>query len=127
MVLVVGASPVIRDRYAECHQRNSEHVARTARNSNKLRPGDGIGLLATYAIIVILLPILPPGWAMSPPYHVIVADDDDGVRAFIARVVVRTYPAVTLSAVRDGLDALLLFDQRGADLLITNNDMPRLN
>jgi DNA-binding response OmpR family regulator len=64
---------------------------------------------------------------MPPPYHVIIADDDDGVRGIIARVVVRTYPAVSISALRDGQDALDLYDQRGADLLITNNDMPRVN
>ena len=64
---------------------------------------------------------------MRPPYHIIIADDEDGIRAIAARVVVRLYPNVTLSAVRDGADALIAFGQRGADLLITNNDMPHLN
>jgi CheY-like chemotaxis protein len=56
--------------------------------------------------------------------HVIIADDDDGVRGLIARVVARTYAAVTISAVTNGLDALRIYDQRSADLLITNHDMP---
>jgi CheY-like chemotaxis protein len=64
---------------------------------------------------------------MPPTYHIIIADDNDGVRAVIARVVVRSYPSVHISATRDGQDALDLYDQRGADLLITNNDMPRLS
>lgn len=64
---------------------------------------------------------------MRPPYHIIIADDDDGIRAVVARVVVRLYANVYVSAVRDGADALMVYGQRGADLVITNNDMPHLN
>jgi CheY-like chemotaxis protein len=64
---------------------------------------------------------------MTPAYHVIIADDDDDIRAVIARVVVRAYSSVTISAVSDGLDALLVYDQRSADLVITNNGMPVLS
>jgi CheY-like chemotaxis protein len=64
---------------------------------------------------------------MTPAYHVIIADDDDSIRAVIARVVVRAYSSVTISAVSDGLDALLIYEQRGADLVITNNGMPVLS
>jgi CheY-like chemotaxis protein len=64
---------------------------------------------------------------MTPAYHVIIADDDDGIRAFIARVVVHTYPSVTISAVSDGLAALLIYEQGGAELVITNNAMPVLS
>jgi CheY-like chemotaxis protein len=63
---------------------------------------------------------------MSSTLYVIIADDDDSIRGLIARVVARTYPAVTMSVVTNGLDALLIYDQQGADLLITNNDMPGL-
>jgi CheY-like chemotaxis protein len=59
--------------------------------------------------------------------HVIIAEDDAGIGAIIARVVARTYPAVSISTLTNGLDALLLYDQRGADLLITNHDMPGLS
>jgi len=58
-----------------------------------------------------------------PTDHILIAADDDTVRAVVARVVVRTYPSVTITAVRDGAEALLVYRQRGANLLITNNDM----
>lgn len=64
---------------------------------------------------------------MSLSYHVIIADDDASVRAIIARVVVGMYPGATISAVPNGLDALLVYDQRGADLLITNHNMPGMS
>jgi CheY-like chemotaxis protein len=64
---------------------------------------------------------------MALSRHVIIAEDDAGIQAIIARVVVRTYPMVSVSALANGLDALLLYDQRGADLLITNHDMPGLS
>jgi CheY-like chemotaxis protein len=63
----------------------------------------------------------------TTPYHVIVADDQPEMRGLLALVVGRTYPAVTISAVADGLDALQLFDQAGADLILSNHDMPRLD
>ena len=64
---------------------------------------------------------------MPAAYHVIIADDDTAIRSLIARVVVRTYPLVMISAVSDGLDALLLYQQGGADLVITNHQMPVLS
>lgn len=60
-------------------------------------------------------------------YHIIIADDTDSIRGIVARVVARMYPAVRISAVTDGQDALDIFQSEGADLLITNNDMPRLD
>jgi two-component system response regulator MprA len=62
-----------------------------------------------------------------PARHIIIADDNDGVRAYLARVVVRTYPSLHLVAVKDGAEALLAFGQRPADLLITNTQMPILS
>ena len=64
---------------------------------------------------------------MLSTFHVIIADDDDAVRGLIARVVARTYAAVTISAVTNGLDALRIYDQSSADLLITNQDMPGIS
>lgn len=60
---------------------------------------------------------------MTLPLHIIVADDTDSVRGLIVRVVARTYPSVRISAVADGQDALAVFDNEGADLIITNNAM----
>src|SRR5436190_10923431 len=59
--------------------------------------------------------------------HVIIAEDDESIRVLIARVVRHTYPLVTITAVTNGIEALLVYDQQGADLLITNQDMPGLS
>jgi two-component system response regulator YesN len=64
---------------------------------------------------------------MSAAYHVIIADDDAAIRSLLARVVARVYDPVIISAVPDGLDALLIYQQRGADLVITNQEMPILS
>src|SRR5215211_5239373 len=64
---------------------------------------------------------------MLAAYHVIIADDDAAIRALIARVVARTYDPVAISAVPDGLDALAIYHQHGADLVITNQEMPVLS
>src|SRR5215213_2019438 len=64
---------------------------------------------------------------MPAAYHVIIADDDAAIRSLLARVVARTYDPVTISAVPDGLDALLTYQQNGADLVITNQEMPVLS
>jgi len=64
---------------------------------------------------------------MPAAYHVIIADDDAAIRALIARVVARTYDRVMISAVPDGLDALGIYQQHGADLVITNQEMPVLS
>ena len=64
---------------------------------------------------------------MPAAYHVIIADDDAAIRSLIARIVARTYDPVTTSAVPDGLDALLIYQQQGADLVITNQEMPILS
>lgn len=64
---------------------------------------------------------------MSAAYHIIIADDDAAIRSLIARVVARTYDRVMISAVPDGLDALSIYQQHGADLVITNHTMPVLS
>ena len=56
--------------------------------------------------------------------HVIIADDEPAVRGLLARVVARTFPAVTISAVADGQAALDVFRRHGADLILTNQAMP---
>jgi two-component system response regulator YesN len=64
---------------------------------------------------------------MSAIYHVIIADDDAAIRSLLTRIVARVYDRVMISAVPDGLDALLIYQQRGADLVITNQEMPILS
>ena len=64
---------------------------------------------------------------MPPPYHVLVADDDAMIRSLVARILVRTYPQVTVREVANGLEALTIYDQQVPDLLITNYNMPGLD
>ena len=64
---------------------------------------------------------------MAQPYRVIIAEDDVGVRAVITQIVKQTYPAATVSAVPDGLGALLVYDQQGADLVITSQTLRYLS
>jgi CheY-like chemotaxis protein len=59
-----------------------------------------------------------------PAHHILIADDDDSVRALLARVCVRTYPLVHITAVTNGAEALTAFGLQPADLVITNADMP---
>jgi CheY-like chemotaxis protein len=63
---------------------------------------------------------------ISTSYHVVIADDEPGVRGLLARVVARTFAAVVISAVTDGQEALNIVMQQHVDLLITNNQMPGL-
>jgi CheY-like chemotaxis protein len=62
-----------------------------------------------------------------PPYHVLVADDDDAIRSLLARILVHMYPSMTVWAVKDGREALDIYDQHRLDLLISNYSMPRLD
>jgi CheY-like chemotaxis protein len=64
---------------------------------------------------------------MPAAYHIIIADDDASIRSLITRVVARTYDRVMISAVPDGLDALGIYQQHGADLVVTNHEMPVLS
>ena len=61
-----------------------------------------------------------------PAYHVIIADDSDAVRAMLVQIIGRIYPTATISPAPDGAEALRVYRQHGADLLITDQDMPRL-
>jgi DNA-binding response OmpR family regulator len=62
-----------------------------------------------------------------PAYHVIVADDEIGIRALVARIVARIYPSVKLSEAPDGLSAFIIYTECGADLVITDDTMPVLD
>ena len=64
---------------------------------------------------------------MGQPVHVIIADDEDGVRAVLVHLIRQTYPSATISAFSDGLAALTAYDQHYADLVITNQSMPQMS
>ena len=64
--------------------------------------------------------------ATPPRRHIIVADDEPLIRYCVAGIARRCFPSAAISAVNDGHVALQLYEQCGADLLITDNNMPRL-
>ena len=59
--------------------------------------------------------------------RIIVADDHDGIRRILVRVVGRTLPTAEIIEVEDGLAALHAYQQGGADFLVTNHCMPRMD
>lgn len=62
----------------------------------------------------------------SSTQHIIIADDDTHLRNVLVRIVTAAYPAARISAVADGRAALAVFESEGADLVVTNNQMPYL-
>ncbi len=56
--------------------------------------------------------------------HVLIAEDHAAVRELLTTIVARTYPTGTITAVANGAEALVVYNARGADLLITDYAMP---
>jgi CheY-like chemotaxis protein len=64
---------------------------------------------------------------LAIPLHFIVADDDSTVSTVIARVIARTYHNAEISIVSNGQDALQEYEQHGANLIITDRNMPHMD
>ncbi len=58
--------------------------------------------------------------------RVIVVDDQDWILEIAVQVVRLTLPSAEIVARQDGLEALLAFQQGGADFVVTNHHMPRM-
>ena len=56
--------------------------------------------------------------------HIVIAEDEADVREFLYRAFRRHAPDSEISAVADGAAALALINQRGCDLLISDQRMP---
>jgi CheY-like chemotaxis protein len=56
--------------------------------------------------------------------HILIAEDHALVRDLFTTVVARMYPTCTITAVANGAEALAVYNERGADLLITDYAMP---
>jgi CheY-like chemotaxis protein len=63
---------------------------------------------------------------MSMP-HIVIAEDEDDVRDFLLRATRRFAPHAEITAATNGASALEIFQQRGCDLLITDQRMPRMS
>lgn len=59
--------------------------------------------------------------------HILIAESENHVRALLARIVARTYPACRISLVSDGASALAIAEDHAVDLLITTYRLPILS
>lgn len=64
---------------------------------------------------------------MSTLSHVLIAEDNTLIRKLLLRFLVQLYPTAQLTTVEDGRAALDRYRTSGADLIITNTDMPRMS
>ncbi len=60
-------------------------------------------------------------------YHVILAEDEPDVRDFLVRAVSRVRPQAAISAVANGREAFVRFQQVKADLIISDYRMPEMS
>jgi len=56
--------------------------------------------------------------------HILIADDDAFIRHFLTHTIARTRQCCTVSVAENGQQAWQLYQQEGADLIITDNNMP---
>ena len=59
--------------------------------------------------------------------HFIVVDDDKDVRYLVRRVIMQSFPEARVTEAGDGLEALRLFENQGADLMIVDHNLPSLD
>jgi DNA-binding NarL/FixJ family response regulator len=60
-------------------------------------------------------------------FHLLIADDDDGMRYAIRRLVSRHYPDARISEAKDGKEALDHYTKVGVDLMIIDYRMPQMD
>ena len=59
--------------------------------------------------------------------RVIVVDDHEWIREIAAQIVRQTLPFAEVVVRKDGLEALVAYLEGGADFVVTNHNMPRMN
>lgn len=65
----------------------------------------------------------------SPTFakRIIVADDHPWIRQAMVRMVIEILPTAEIIEAADGLEALQAYQQSGADFLVTDHQMPRMD
>ncbi|MEO7909704.1 MAG: response regulator [Roseiflexaceae bacterium] len=58
--------------------------------------------------------------------HILIAEDHAVVRELLTTIVTRIYLICTITAVASGVEALTVYNDRGADLLITDYALPKM-
>src|SRR5271169_2110579 len=64
---------------------------------------------------------------MSRINRFIIADDDPDLRFFVRRIILKVYPDATVAEAANGEEALEMYDQKGADLMVIDHMIPFLN
>jgi CheY-like chemotaxis protein len=62
-----------------------------------------------------------------PSIHILIVDDDLSHRALMRLLVLHSYPNIIITEARDGRAALASYDAEGADVIITDINMPILD
>ena len=62
-----------------------------------------------------------------PPCHIVIVDDDDAIRSVVAAIARETIPSAIVSSHTSSLHALQEVESGGANLLITNFNMPDMD
>lgn len=61
------------------------------------------------------------------PVRIIVADDHEWILQILVKIVEATLPLAEIIQTENGLEALLAFQQKAADFLVTNHMMPKMD
>ena len=62
-----------------------------------------------------------------PPFHILIVDDDNSQRTLMRLLVLLSYPTAIVAEAPDGQTALTSYEADGADLIITDIQMPILD
>jgi CheY-like chemotaxis protein len=62
-----------------------------------------------------------------PSFHILIVDDDGSQRTLIRFLVLNSCPTATIAEAPDGQAALTCYETNGADLIITDIQMPILD
>src|SRR5205814_6596996 len=65
--------------------------------------------------------------SLTAPLRFIIADDDQAICTVIARVIARTYSDAEIIVVSNGQAALREYEQHGANLILTDRNMPQMD
>lgn len=64
---------------------------------------------------------------MHDAYRIMIAQGDSVLASLLTRLILRRYPTAVVPMFCNGLDALAVYDQTGADLLFVNHRMPGMD
>ena len=84
-------------------------------------------VIGNQPILLTITSVPTPRSSASTQVRVIVVDDHDWIREIAAQVVRQTLPFAEVVVRKDGLEALVAYLEGGADFVVTNHHMPRMD